>query len=119
MDLYRFLLLITTLSMLAGDKPQYQRLQSIERKYGIEGELEIWYHRKVKVIVICCKGNCGYWMNNTTASVVCQLTYFKTPKEWGTIMHIKDGATGALDPSFRLMAEKSGRKEFIAEKPLE
>ena len=28
-------------------------------------------------------------------------------------MHIKDGAPGALDPSFRLMAQKSGRKEFI------
>merc|ERR1712091_721496 len=28
-------------------------------------------------------------------------------------MHIKDGAPGQVCPSFRAMAEKSGRKEFI------
>ena len=111
LDLYRFFILITLLKISEDNKSDYKRLKSVEKNCGLNGEIEVYFHKKFRIIVLCTTGS--DWVNKTTASVIYHLTYFKTPKDWDTILHVKDGAPGTRDPSFKLMAEKSGREEFI------
>ena len=110
LDLYRFLILLTLITIQPDQLKHYRRLNSIERKCKVQGELEVYFHIKYRVIVICSKGS--DWVNKTTARVIYELTYFQIPDDWGTVLHVKDGAPGTRDPSFKLMAEMSGRKEF-------